>query len=163
MRVGNRIARVGFDEAPYYVTLEPDYARFPGDLLAPVLNGQTVISGSVKDVPNPDVAAQYVNVLFSYVTESGGRISRDILITGSFNGWQLDEQHKLEWNAEEERYEIELLLKQGQYEYRYVVDQDGLPRGTVPRPENLYTAMVYYSDIRVNTDRLISMGGFIGQ
>ncbi len=163
MRVGNRIARIGFDEAPYYVTLEPDYARFPGDLLAPVLNGQTVISGSVKDVPNPDVAAQYVNVLFSYVTESGGRISRDILITGSFNGWQLDEQHKLEWNAEEERYEIELLLKQGQYEYRYVVDQDGLPRGTVPRPENLYTAMVYYSDIRVNTDRLISMGGFIGQ
>lgn len=163
MRVGNRIARIAFDEAPYYVTLEPDYARFPGDLLAPTLNGQTVISGAVTEVPNPDVAAQYVNVLFSYVTESGGQISRDIHITGSFNGWQQEPAQILEWNADENRYEIELLLKQGQYEYRYVVDQDGLPRGTVPRPENLYTAMVYYSDIRVNTDRLISMGGFIGQ
>ena len=163
LRVGNQIARVDFNEIPFRITLEPDYARFPGNSLDPVLNGQTVISGVVQDVSTPDFSAQYVNVLFSYIPETGQRLGNSVYITGSFNGWQADAAHQMQWIPEREQYEVELLLKQGHYDYRYVVSQDRLPRGTVPRPENLYTAFVYYSDIRLNTDRLLGMSSFLGQ
>ena len=163
LRVGNRISRIDFNEAPYYVTLEPDYARFPGEPFAPILNGQTVISSVVTDVANPDVAAQYVNVRFSYVPDSGRQIGGDVIVTGSFNGWQIDPLNELAWDSDTNSYSGELLLKQGYYDYRYIISSDQMPRGTVPRPENLYIAMVYFSDIRVNTDRLLSMGSFLGQ
>ncbi len=163
LRVGNRIARIAFNEAPYTVELEPDYARFPGDPLDPALYGQPIISESVRDYADADVSAEYVNVVFSYVTENGGKISGDVHVAGSFNGWQPNEESRLSWNEENERYETTLLLKQGQYDYRYLTRSDILPRGTVSRPENLYTALVYYRDLRVNTDRLLSMGGFVGR
>ncbi len=163
LRVGNRIAKVAFNEAPYLVTLEPDYARFPGDLLDPALYGQMVISETVTEFSDADVSAEYVNVLFSYVTDSGGKLTHDVYLTGSFNGWQVKPENRLSWNAEEQQYEVKLLLKQGQYDYRYVAGRDQLPRGTVSRPENLYTALVYYNDIRINSDRLISVGGFVGR
>ena len=163
LRVGNRIERIAFNEAPFYVTLESDFARFPGDLLDPILNGQTLISGVVNDVAAPDVSAQYVDVLFSYVTETARPVAGTIYLTGSFNGWTVDPRYALEWNTETEQYEIELLLKQGQYDYRYVQESEDLPRGTVPRPENLYTAFVYYSDIRRNTDRLLAVNSLLAQ
>ena len=163
IQVGNRIAHIDFEQVPYRVTLEPDYARFPGDPLAPVLNGQTVISGAVRDVANPDLSAQYVTVQFSYVPDTGRPVRGGVYLTGSFNGWLLDPDLKMTWNDETGSYTTEVLLKQGQYEYRYVLDGDRLPRGTVPRPENLYIAMVYFSDLRVNTDRLLAIGSFVGQ
>ena len=163
IRVGNQIARVDFNETPFRVTLEPDYARFPGNSLDPVLNGQTVISGAVQDVSTPDFSAQYVTVLFSYIPETGQQLGEQVYITGSFNGWQADTATRMEWVADREQYEVELLLKQGHYDYRYVVSSDRLPRGTVPRPENLYTAFVYFSDIRLNSDRLLGISSFLGQ
>ena len=163
MRVGNRIARIAFDEAPYFVTLEPDLARFPGDPLDPLLYGQSVISETVTEFSDPDVSAEYVNVLFSYVTSSGGKTTGDIFVVGSFNGWQIEQDKRLTWNEEFDRYEVEVLLKQGRYDYRYITEGQQLPRGTVSRPENLYTALVYYNDIRFNTDRLLSFGGFVGR
>ena len=163
LRVGNRIERVDFNELPFRVTLEQDLARFPGNSLDPVLNGQTVISGAVQDVATPDFSAQYVRVVFSYVPESGHRIGSTILLSGSFNGWQPDDSYILEWVEERNQYEIEVLLKQGMYDYRYIIKDDLLPRGTVPRPENLYTAFVYYSDIRLNSDRLLGISSFLAQ
>ena len=163
LRIGNRVSRIAFQEAPIYVTLEPDYARFPGDPLDPELYGQTIISEEVTDYSDADVSAQYVRVLFSYVTESGGKVPNDVYLVGSFSGWQTEPENRLSWNEDESRYEVEILLKQGQYDYRYVAGSDKLPRGTVSRPNNLYTALVYYNDIRYNTDRLLSIGGFVGR
>lgn len=163
LRVGNRIAKIAFNEAPYTVTMEPDYARFPGDLLDPELYGQPVISEAVSDYADADLSAQYVDVQFSYVTESGGKTTGDVYIIGSFNGWEINPDHRLSWNEDTKSYEVAILLKQGQYDYRYVSGTERLPRGAVSRPDNLYTALVYFRDIRINTDRLLSMGGFVGR
>ena len=100
LRVGNRITRVDFNESPFLVTLEPDYARFPGDLLDPVLNGQTVISGVVRDVANPDVSAQYVRVRFGYIPDTASQTSGKVYLVGSFNGWHIDPEYELEWSSE---------------------------------------------------------------
>ncbi|MEZ4701159.1 MAG: DUF5103 domain-containing protein [Rhodothermales bacterium] len=161
LQVGRQLAHIAFNEAPYRVQLEPDYARFPGNPLAPFLRGQTVIAGAVRDVASPDVSAQYVQVRFSFVTDSGRPIEGGVSILGSFDGWDRRRATPMTWNDDEERYEAEMLLKQGQYEYRYVGGGGRLPRGTVPRPENLYTALVYFSDIRLQTDRLLAVGGVL--
>ncbi len=67
------------------------------------------------------------------------------------------------WNEVEEYYEAEVLIKQGQYEYRYEAGDGRFPRGTVPRPANLYTALVYFNDLRLQTDRLMAIGGLFAQ
>ena len=161
VRVGLHVTNVDFAVSPYFVTLKTDYARFPGNPLDPVLNGQTVISGVVEDVFNPDVAGQYVDVLFQYVPDEKKLLEEEVSLIGSFNGWNEEESISLSWSAEQEWYEGVVRLKQGHYDYQYVLGKDRIPRGTAPRNENLLTGMVYYEDIYLNTHRLISVGGSI--
>ena len=159
IRVGLNITHVDFSSSPYFVTLKTDYARFPGNPLDPVLNGQTVVSGVVDDVFEPDLAGQYVDVLFQYVPDEKRLYEDEVYLVGSFNGWNKEESIPLTWSPEEEWYEGVVQLKQGHYDYQYVLGKDRLPGGTAPRNENLLTGMVYYEDIYLNTHRLITVGG----
>ena len=162
LQVSNRIVEVDYATDPYEVVLEPDYARFAGTLDGELLNGQTVISGAVRDVADPDVAARYVQTRFQYVPDGEEPLQGEVLVIGSFNNWQYDPANALQWVAERGRYEGEVLLKQGYYEYRYVTTDREAARelaGTMPRQDNLYTAFVYYQDIELNTDRLLAVQG----
>ncbi len=151
LRVGAKIERTDFSASPYQVTLAPDYARFPASGFDPLLNGQAV-------VPN-DVEGEYAEVLFSYVPPREERLPGGVFLAGSFNGWILDLGKELRWEAERGRYEGRLLLKQGQYEYRYTSPDRQVRselRSALPRSENLYAAFVYFSDSSLNTDRLLA-------
>ncbi len=166
LRVGDRIERTNFDRQPFTVLLEPDYAQFPASGIDPVLNGQTVVEEAVRTVSDPDHGGEYVEALFSFVPPDETPLTGDLVITGSFNGWQYDSANRLIWAPENGRYEGSVLLKQGAYEYRYVSSDRRLRNalaGTPPRSEALYLAMVYYSDLRVNTDRLITVGGAVSR
>ena len=166
LRVGPQIEGTDFSRVPYRVTLEPDYAQFPGDGIAPLLSGQTIISSVVRDVPDPDVAGEYALVGFSFVPPEEQPLEGELLVTGSFNGWQYDPANRLEWLPDRGRYEGNVLLKQGQYEYRYFTPDRRLRRllrAAPPRAENLYFAFVYYNDIRYNTDRLLAVAGTLAQ
>ena len=158
----NRIERIERSVSPFQVSLEPDLGRLGASGLGPVLNGQPVITDAVRDVPDPDLSAQYVDVIFQFVPEGARKYSADVFVSGAFNQWRPDETYRLQWNAEYGRYERAILIKQGQYDYRYVTTSDAinsrLQRG-IPRQGNLYTAFVYYDDISLQTDRLISIGG----
>ncbi len=166
IRVGNRIERTDRGESPFAVFLEPDYARFGGAGIDPLINGQSVVSGSVRSVAEPSTAAEYVNVQFSFVPPNESRLRGDIFVVGSFNNWEPSPDNRLDFVVGQGRYEGNVLIKQGLHEYRYHASnadvRSVIDRG-IPRPENLYTAFVYYSDIRVNTDRLLSVGGVIHQ
>ena len=162
LQVSNRIVKVDYTTSPYEVVLEPDYARFAGTLDGELLNGQTVVSGAVRDVTDADVAAKYVQTRFQYVPDGEAPLRGEVLVIGSFNNWQYDPANALEWVAEQGRYEGEVLLKQGYYEYRYVTTDREAARalaGTLPRQDNRYTAFVYYQDIELNTDRLLAVQG----
>ena len=134
--------------------------------LAPILNGRPLVDAAVRDVAEPDVEAEYVNVRFSYVPPDELPLGADLFVTGSFNRWAQDPANELTWMADEGRYEGEVLMKQGQYEYRYLSRDPRLRRalqGSLPRNENLYTAFVYFSDITKRTDRLLAVNGLIAQ
>jgi hypothetical protein len=161
LRSSGRIEAVDLGTVPYRVRLEADYARFPGTPLAPQLNGQPVIGAGVRDVGEPNVSAEYVSVQFGFVPPNEEPLESEIIVIGSFNGWRYDPDNRLTWIPERGRYEGDIVLKQGQYEYQYFSADRRLRQmlaSAPPRNESLYSAFVYYTDLRVNTDRLLSVG-----
>lgn len=160
LRVGAQITGTDLSASPFQITLEPDYARFSASNVAPRLNGQPVISAAVTSVGDPDVAAEYVSVRFTYVPPEDQPFDAEVILTGSFNNWSIDPANKLVWMPEEEHYVVDVLLKQGEYEYAYFSRDARLRRelrSNLPRTDNLYTAFVYYRDIMRNTDRLLAV------
>lgn len=162
LQTGNRIEIIDRVESPYRVVLEPDLARLGASGLGPVLNRQIAVSGVVRDAPEPDLSAQYVDVLFRFVPEGGRKYQTDVFVTGSFNQWSPGPESKLTWVPEEGRYEGSVVMKQGMYEYRYTTNSSAvnarLRRG-IPSTSTTYMAFVYYDDITLQTDRLIATGG----
>jgi len=162
VRAGAHIELADLSTSPPTVTLKPDYANFPGTPLAELLNGQTVVSAVVDNVADPDVSGEYVEAGFSLVPPDEMPFSGDVVVVGSFSDWRVDPRNTLKWVPERGRYEGSVLLKQGLYEYRYAVSDPRYQQAlsmAPPRVENLYSTFVYYRDIRLNTDRLISVEG----
>ncbi|NND70423.1 MAG: DUF5103 domain-containing protein [Rhodothermales bacterium] len=162
LRLSNRIEGIDRSVSPFELDLEPDLGRLGAAGFGPLLNGQIVVSQASHDVADPDLAGQYVNVNFRFVPEGGRRYGSDLFVVGSFNNWQLEQSSKLIWIPERTRYEGSVLIKQGQYDYEYMTTSEAVNRqlrNGVPRLENTYTAFVYFDDISLQTDRLISVGG----
>jgi hypothetical protein len=168
LQPGPQIVDVDLQTSPYTVTLDLDYARFGGDLFDGDLTGQTLVSTVVQDAPGPaDIGAEYVTARFRFVPQNEEPSPGPVILTGSFNGWVVDPAYELAWDAAEARYETEVLLKQGRYVYKYVVD-DPAERERIRRTAglgqpNLYTAFVYLYDPQFDTDRLLAVNSVLGQ
>jgi hypothetical protein len=165
LRSSVSIAASDFVQSPYRIDLEPDYARFGGTGFSRLLTGQTVVSGAVQ-MADADIRAEYVLTRFSYVPPDERRIGGEVILTGSFNDWRYDPANQATWVPEEGRYEVDVLIKQGQYEYRYLTRDRRTVRslrGNMPRSENQYAAMVYYDDVSLSTDRLIAVRQTLSQ
>ncbi len=163
IRNSPRIERTDVTVSPFVVELDPDYQQFAGSGIDPLLNGQTIIRGSVRDVAEPSTGAQYVDVLFTFVPVNEERLPGRLSVVGSFNNWRGGEHAELLWIPENKRYEGIIRMKQGQYEYRYlssnVQTQRAINQG-FPRPDNLITAFIYFRDLTKQTDRLLAADGF---
>ena len=160
LRAGRSIESTDLTATPYVVTLEPDLANFPGHPGAPFLNGQPVISSVAGG--DADVFADYAEVIFTFVPPESQQLDGELLVSGSFNNWQYDPQYRMSWIPDEGLYRGSVLLKQGQYEYRYFSPDRRLRQilaNAAPRTQNLYTAFVYFSDNGASTDRLLAVGG----
>lgn len=164
IRVGGRIERTDMTLTPWEVRVQPDYMRFPGSGISPFLNGQTRVTEVVPIAGDPDVAAEYADVQFTFIMEGGRRARGDVRMVGSFNNWMHESAVPMNWNEIEGQYEAALLLKQGQYEYRYLTDdpyvQEAM-QGATPQRQNLYTSLIYYDDITAQTDRLVAVRGML--
>ncbi|MFT5144460.1 MAG: hypothetical protein ACI80V_001675 [Rhodothermales bacterium] len=159
LRIGARVERADLLSVPYTLTLEPDYFRFPGTAIAPIQNGQIVVENAVTNVSDPASGAEYMNVRFALVPDDERPVPGSVALVGPFNEWTASSASTMEWVSDARRYETTVLLKQGMYEYRYAYSDPEVARaalGASPRFDNAITAFVYYNDIRVGTDRLIS-------
>ena len=171
LRGGPQIEGADFTVTPPRIILDPDYANFAGSSADPLLAGQVVVSEAVTDRADPDVAAEYVTVQFSFVPDGERPFDHPVYLTGSFGGaaeappaagaeQSGAEEGRLRWSAERRRYEGDLVLKQGLYEY-YYTSPDAVTRRqlqrALPRLDNRYAAFVYYSDVSARTDRLLAV------
>ena len=101
-------------------------------------------------------------MVFTLIPPENEPLEGDLLISGSFNSWQYDPAYRMTWEPGEGVYKGRVLLKQGQYEYRYFSPDRRLRQilsTAMPRTDNLYMAFVYFSDNSVSTDRLLGVGG----
>ena len=84
-----------------------------------------------------------------------------IYVFGAFNDWRFEEENRLKYNKKTGLFETEILLKQGYYDYKYVVlDDNGTYHpdqisGSFYQTENNYSIIVYYRGINSRFDRVI--------
>jgi hypothetical protein len=111
---------------------------------------------------NPNSNADYSYVYFRLGADY--ELNDDeIYIYGSFNNYHLSELNRMYFNPALEIYEGVLILKQGFYNYKYVLKQgDTLNKnqlsGSHALSENDYLILVYYRNIGAQYDALIGIG-----
>lgn len=151
---GINIDRVDRSRQPPVVILNADrsraaerYARYPD------LNGQFVISNLDNSQPN---SAQYALVRF---TLRSPLLPGEVYLSGAFTGWQLAAPYRMNYQPESGAYQADVLLKQGWYNYQYVVKGPGTQanqlEGNHFETENLYEIFVYYRPLQPPADLLI--------
>ncbi len=127
----------------------------------PDVNGDFVIRNI--DADDDDTEADYSQVHFSL--EYDNTIGLDkAYVFGKFNNYELTEENELKYNEDTGLLETSILLKQGFYNYRYVVlttngELDFVrTSGSFYQTENNYTVIVYYRNFGEMYDSVIGIG-----
>lgn len=127
----------------------------------PDINGQFVIRTLQGD--NSSIEAEYVWTHFklqNYDPLNGGELH----LYGAFNNFELDDTTLMKYNEASGVYENTLLLKQGFYNYRYVLLMkdgtldEGFISGNFDVTENEYQVLVYFRDLGARYDQIIGFG-----
>jgi hypothetical protein len=74
----------------------------------------------------------------------------NIYVLGDFNGWKVDTQWQLQYDDSLKHYKLLTWLRRGAYDYQYVLNgNDWIAlEGNDWRAANVYTALLYYHDVR---------------
>jgi hypothetical protein len=127
----------------------------------PDIDGNFVITA--LDTERPWIEADYAWIHFSLLPDAT-LMNKNIYVYGNFNNYALTEENKMSFNDARGVYEAPILLKQGFYNYKYVlVDddnqiQEGAISGNFAETSNNYKVLVYYRDLGARYDRLIGVG-----
>jgi len=127
----------------------------------PDINGNFLITAIDGD--NVSIEADYIWVHF-YLNHLQFFENKSIHVYGNFNNYAIDESTKMTFSEESGMYESQILLKQGFYNYKYVVVNDkneldeGAISGNFDETENNYKVLVYYRDMGARYDELIGFG-----
>ena len=127
----------------------------------PDINGNFLITAI--DAQDVNIEADYTMVHFKLQYPKMTDGSR-IFVYGNYNNYALAPENELFFNSEKGLYETAFKLKQGFYNYKYVVvDPDGyLDEGKISgdywQTENDYKVLVYYRDLGARFDSLIGYG-----
>ncbi len=128
-------------------------------------NGKFVIQNfDIGDDAN--VYADYANVHFRYEKPLPFDGS-DLYVLGAFNDFQPWTDYRMEYSEADHAYHLNILLKQGYYNYAYslVSGEPYLPdfsetEGNWYETENDYTIIVYYRSLGERYDRIIGSRSF---
>ena len=163
---GRGVRKVTFSGNENHAYLEQDKSRSAITYLQnPDLNGWFYTKNN-RAGTDGNVDADYVKTHFSL--KSTSPISTgDIYIYGAMTDWQIKPAAKMTYNQLELQYESELYLKQGLYNYMYVLVKDGsltpdmaYIEGSHYETENEYTILVYHRPLGLDYDKLISVQDF---
>lgn len=127
-------------------------------------NGKRVIDN--REGNNSDVDGDYAWVNF-YLQSMNQVPDGDVYVFGEFTDWKLLPEYKMSYNKNRARYDLEVLLKQGRYEYVYAVQDPQLAvpnefifEGSSANTENEYLILVYHKNIQFKYDELIGARKF---
>jgi hypothetical protein len=159
----NNIARIDTNGGIYNSHLYPSQARANSPYtFFPDINGNFIIK-NINALRN-EIEADYAWVFFTLSAPSYfGK--KSIYVNGMFNNFAINEETKMEYNAEKGIYEKALMIKQGFTNFQYVIsdangnlDEENAVDGNFHQTENNYFALVYYRENNQRFDRIIGKG-----
>ena len=155
----DRIKEITYDSTFNHVYLFNDRKRpFDRYSIEPDINGKFIIKS--QEGWKTAIEADYAFVHFTLPVDhvSYG----DLYVIGGFSDWQLKDEFKLQYNAEQRRYEGNIYIKQGYYNYHYALNDTITKRvdvsfieGTHYQTRNDYYVYVYYRAIGDRYDRFV--------
>ena len=141
-----------------------DYPRFNRKYTYnPDINGGFLINTSNSGNSNNE--ADYANIYFTLENYNNYlNNDQDIYIVGDFNNYSTDKVYKMQFNENKNQFEAVLKLKQGFYNYKYLIDNEIYKNdnksvgGNFDETENVYSVLVYYRDYGERYDRIVGFG-----
>ncbi|MEN9568840.1 MAG: hypothetical protein RL172_71 [Bacteroidota bacterium] len=113
---------------------------------------------------NPYWQGDYGNVHFLFVPPGQQPYkNKELYMLGQLTDYQLNDKSRMQFNSSKGAYERTQLLKQGYYNYTYLlVDNDDAGNitqldGNYWETENVYTVLVYYKSFTDQSDQLIGV------
>ena len=152
---GRNVLNVDKTKRPYQVFIQLDKSR-KGDPYSVYDDMNGNFSTDNYDTRNA-VAGNYADVHFTLLSPEP--INGDVYLSGAFTNWSFSNEYKMTYDAIRKEYQGSAFLKQGWYDYQYVVKSSTLPayyfEGTHFETENEYEILVYYRAFQPNADLLI--------
>ncbi|MDX1476700.1 MAG: DUF5103 domain-containing protein [Saprospiraceae bacterium] len=142
-----------------FVILDRDDTRF-----RPIFEGNDNRVGraarnAFEDITEHDLKADYLDVYFTLDVDAP--YDAPVYIFGALSDWKLQERFRMEYDRARSAYTTMVQLKQGFYDYIYVLgNSDGTPDETTIEGHwfeatNSYTILVYYRPFGGRYDQLI--------
>ncbi|MCX6248598.1 MAG: DUF5103 domain-containing protein [Bacteroidetes bacterium] len=157
-----RIRRIEYGNSGYNVWLLDDPKRtFKNYVTDKEINGRKLIKNE-DHAENSDVEADYAWIHF-FLPFEAPVANGQIHILGALTDWQLNDSSRMNYDYQRRGYEKTLFLKQGYYNYIYVIKDnrtgradESLIEGNHWETENEYTIWVYYHPTGALFDHLIA-------
>jgi len=128
----------------------------------PDINGNFLVTAI--DVEKPYIEADYVWIHFA-LSMNKLPSNKSVHVYGNFNNYDINEGTEMTYNDQQSLYQVPILLKQGFYNYKYVVVDkktgkldEGAIGGNFWQTENDYKVIVYYRDLGARYDRIVGVG-----
>ena len=127
----------------------------------PDINGNFLVT--VIDADSPSIEADYVWMHFSLLLDELPE-DQEVHVYGNFNNYTIDASTKMTYDNYKRVYRNKMLLKQGFYNYKYVIVNsdgsidEGAISGNFYQTENNYKVLVYYRDLGARYDKIIGLG-----
>lgn len=155
---GFNLAVINREVSPTEVLVTPQQSR-ARDVYAryPETNGKFIIDNREYGNGNTEGDYAWVNFQLQAETEAPG----NVYVFGGLSDWKLDEDFRLTYNATEKLYTGRALLKQGYYNFFFVVKPVTGPaderyfENSFADTENIYDLLVYYRPPGSRSDLLI--------
>jgi len=152
---GRNVYRVDKTKRPMEVVIQPDKTRNGESYsIYQDLNGN--YTNDNYDYRNA-ASGSYASIFFAL--QSPTQIAGDVYLNGAFTNWALSEDYKMTYDSTRKQYQGMAYLKQGWYDYEYVVKSATLPydyfEGSHFETSNDYEIFVYYKSYQPQADLLV--------
>lgn len=153
-----RVRNVEKGDEKYLITVMPDLDRSrQAYIFIPDLNGFYNVGSTDRN----GAAIDYIDARFSFVKKEPFEYA-DVYLYGGLTDWKIHSDYKLNWDEDKGVYETTIQLKQGSYNYQYVlVDKEtNMPdfaalEGNWYETDNEYTGFIYMRSLGARYDRVV--------
>ena len=154
------IQYIDFRHPYYHVSLFPSESKARlSYFYEQDINGRYYVR--IQEGDKNEIEADYAKVYFTLKRESPYNMG-EVYIFGALSDWTCNENSHMIYNFETQAYEGSLMLKQGYYNYEYVVKENGITyadntvfEGSHFETENDYLIFIYHRAAGSRYDRIV--------